>query len=118
MTSITENDLKRLEDIIATRFDELGRGQTEIKERITAIENGQKNLETGQKNLEIAQTEIKWQIAVIDSRLKTLETSFQKIPDLAEKVGELKNWKQIALTLGGALIGGIITYLVKNPNNP
>ena len=96
MTTVTENDLKDLKDLINSRFDVL---------------------EKGQKALEIGQTEIKGQIAVIDSRLRTLETSSQKIPDLAEKVGELKNWKQIALTLGGALIGGVITYLIKNPNN-
>jgi hypothetical protein len=104
MTTITDADIKELKDFINSRFDEL--------------EKGQKALEIGQKALEIGQAEIKGQIAVIDSRLQTLESSSQKIPDLAEKVGELKNWKQIALTLGGTLIGGIITYLIKNPHNP
>ena len=47
-------------------------------------------------------SEIKGEIKVINKeiegvnkRLTNLETSVQKIPDLAEKVGEFNNWKQI-----------------------
>ncbi|GBF82842.1 hypothetical protein [Aphanothece sacrum] len=87
MSTVTENDLKELRDLINSRFDALEKGQIEIK----------------------------GQMGVIDARLKNLETSSQKIPDLAEKVGELKNWKQISLALFGALLGGLITYLIRNP---
>ena len=45
----------------------------------------------------------------------------QKIPDLAEKVGELKNWKQIGLVFITAAIssiftgtiGGVIGWLIR-----
>jgi uncharacterized membrane protein (UPF0136 family) len=45
----------------------------------------------------------------------------QKVPDLAEKVGELKNWKQIGLIIATAMIssilssiiGGVIGYLIR-----
>ncbi len=60
--------------------------------------------------------DIKLGQAEIQGRLSVLESNSQKIPDLAEKVGELKNWKQIGLTLFGTILGGIITYLVKTPN--
>lgn len=69
-------------------------------------------------DIRVELAEIKGQIGTIDARLKNLETAGAKIPDLAEKVGELKNWKQIGLTLSGAIIGGFITYLVRTSGNP
>ena len=98
-STVTESDLKELKDLINNRFDE-------VDKRLTTIEKEQ---------IEI-KSEIKSQLGIIDARLKQLESSSQKIPDLAEKVGELKNWRQIGLALFGVLIGGIITYLIKNPN--
>ena len=95
MSTTSELDLKELKDLINRRFDELKAEGAKMSEQI--------------KNLEIGQGEIK-------GRLAALESSSQKIPDLAEKVGELKNWKQIGLTLIGAILGGIITYFVKNHN--
>jgi hypothetical protein len=52
----------------------------------------------------------------IEGTLLGQQPYFQKIPDLAERVGELKNWKQIGLTLSGALLGALITYLAKSSN--
>ncbi len=114
-STVSESDLKELKDIINSRFDE-------VDKRLTSIEKEQ---------IEI-KSEIKGQLGIIDARLKQLESSSQKIPDLAEKVEErtrailrrkgtrsyreLKNWRQIGLALFGVLIGGIITYLIKNPN--
>ncbi|MDJ0718647.1 MAG: hypothetical protein QNJ54_31215 [Prochloraceae cyanobacterium] len=38
-----------------------------------------------------------------------MEASVQKIPDLSEKIGELKNWKQIGVIVITALISAIST---------
>lgn len=95
MAAITESDLRELKDLIV----ELKLGQSEMKGQLSGIDNRLIRLETK-----------------METKLDTLEPSIQKIPDLAEKVGELKNWKQIALTLGGAIIGGIISYLARNAN--
>ncbi len=95
MAAITESDLKELKDLIV----ELKLGQSEMKGQLSGIDNRLIRLETK-----------------METKLDTLEPSIQKIPDLAEKVGELKNWKQIGLTLGGAIIGGIISYLARNAN--
>jgi archaellum component FlaC len=105
MTTVTESDIKDLKDLInSVKGDIKG-----IDNRITNLETRISTLENRFTTFEINQVEIK-------TKLANVEISSQKIPDLAEKVGELKNWKQIALTLGGALIGGVITYLVKTPN--
>jgi hypothetical protein len=86
MPTVTDSDLKELKDLINNRFDKL-------EVRIQAMEIGQ---------------------AKIESRLEEWKNSVQKIPDLAEKVGELKNWKQIGLTLSGTFIGAAITYLARH----
>jgi chromosome segregation ATPase len=98
MTAITENDLKELKNLINSRFDVL---------------------EKGQKALEIGQTEIKAEIKVLDARInglsdriKTLETATAKIPDLAEKVRELKNWRQIVIITLTALISSAVTWSI------
>jgi hypothetical protein len=45
----------------------------------------------------------------IEKRLTNVESSVQKIPDLSEKVGELKNWKQVGVIVITALISSIFT---------
>ncbi|MGK7874107.1 MAG: hypothetical protein AB4426_12575 [Xenococcaceae cyanobacterium] len=81
----TETELKELKELINSRFDEL-------KNEITDLKIGQ---------------------AKIEASLETLTPLIQKIPDLAEKVGEVKNWRQIALVLIGGVIGGLVTWLFK-----
>jgi hypothetical protein len=100
MTAVTESDLKRLEDLIVSRFDELAQGQ--------------RALEKGQQAIEIRLTAIK-------TRLSDWKPAIDKVADLAEKVGELKNWKQAGLLIIAAftssilssLIGGVIGWLIR-----
>ena len=67
-------------------------------------------------NLQGQMNDLRISVGKIEATLQSQQASVQKIPDLAEKVGELKNWEQIALTISGALICGAITYLIKMPN--
>ena len=76
MPTVTDSDLKELKDLINNRFDKL-------EVRIQAMEVGQ---------------------AKIESRLEEWKNSVQKIRDLAEKIGEPKNWKQIGLTLSAIAV--------------
>ncbi|MEA5535200.1 hypothetical protein [Crocosphaera sp. XPORK-15E] len=99
MSKVTENDLKRLENLINDRFDRL--------------EEGQKTLEDGQKTLEKGQTEIKERLAVIETRQADWKPSMDKIPDLAEKVGELKNWRQIVIITITATISGLVGWVIR-----
>lgn len=112
MTTVTESDIKELKELIKASREEtkqlIEALREETKERFNSIEMGQ--------------VEIKGQIAVVDGRLKAVETTFQKIPDLAEKVGELKNWKQTGLIIITAFIssilsgtiGGVIGWLIRS----
>jgi septal ring factor EnvC (AmiA/AmiB activator) len=103
MTAVTDSDIKELKDLINSRFDEI---QVEIK-----------TLETGQRQIEN-------RLTVIETRLDEWKPSIQKISDLTEKVGELKNWKQVGLIVITAMIssifngtiGGVIGWLIKGEN--
>ncbi len=94
MTTVTETDIKELKDlIIAFRED--------TNNRFTAIDN---------------------RLIVIETRLDEWRSSISKIPDLAEKVGELKNWRQIGLffvtafisSIFSGTIGGVIGWLLRS----
>jgi uncharacterized protein YoxC len=50
-------------------------------------------------NLESNYNSLDKSIGKIETKLETLKPVFDKIPDLSEKVGELKNWKQISIVL-------------------
>ena len=124
MTAATEKDLKRLEDLIIG----IANGQKAIENRLTTLENRLITLENGQKNLELGQSEIKGDIRTLDAkieglsdRVKVIENAAGKTTDLAEKVGELKNWKQIGVVVITAALssilsgvtGGVIGWLIR-----
>ena len=113
MSTVTENNLKRLEDLINNRFDRLEEGINALERRQTALEEGQKSLQDGQKALEKGQIEIKERLAVIETRQQDWKPSIDKIPDLAEKVGELKNWRQIVIISLTASISGFIGWVIR-----
>jgi hypothetical protein len=87
MATVTETDLKELKDLITDGFNR-------VEGKITDLDN---------------------RISKLEGTLQAQQPYIQKIPDMAEKIGELKNWKQIALTIGGAFVGAVITYLAKSP---
>ena len=97
MSTVTESDIKELKDLIVTLKEDMNT-------RMSALETGQRQIETT--------------LTVIETRLNTWKPSIDKIPDLAEKIGELKNWRQIAFI---AVVGGVAAGLVKLfffPGNP
>lgn len=94
MSSVTESDIQELKALINNGFSEIKQELNQINKRLTVIEN----------------------------RLEDWKPSMSKIPDLAEKVGELKNWKQIGLVFVTAVIssifsgtvGGVIGWLIRS----
>ncbi len=92
MTSVTENDLKRLEDLINNRFDELEKGLTAIQKEVN---------------------DLRVSVGKVEGSLQNQQPFVQKIPDLAEKVGELKNWRQIVIIAVTALISSAVTWVIR-----
>jgi hypothetical protein len=52
--------------------------------------------------------EVRGDIKAIDARIKNVETAVQKIPEITEKFGELKNWRQIAFIIIAAIAGWFV----------
>lgn len=77
----------------------------ELKELIKAQNQKLDNLATDINELKVTTGKIETRLAIIENRLEDWKSSIQKIPDLAEKVGELKNWRQIAVILVTAIVG-------------
>jgi hypothetical protein len=100
MTTSIETDLKEI--LISLRKD-----VSDIKTELSGTNTRLTALELGQVRIE--------------GKLEGMQPSLQKVPDLAEKVGELKNWKQIGLIIATAMIssilssiiGGVIGYLIR-----
>ncbi|TRT61568.1 MAG: DUF4164 domain-containing protein [Microcystis aeruginosa Ma_QC_C_20070703_M131] len=100
MTAVTENDLKRLEDLIVG-------GQKAIESRLTAIESRLTNLENGQKAIENSLGEIKGDIKALDAKVTGLE---KRVDDLNARV----NITTIGfLSIVGILVTGMLTIASK-----
>lgn len=101
MTTVTESDIKELKDLIIAFREDTNNRFTAIETRLAVIEN---------------------RLTVIETRLDEWRPSISKISDLAEKVEELKNWKQIGLVFVTAVIssifsgtiGGVIGWLIRS----
>ncbi len=93
MTTVTDADLKELKDLITAQTKQLAAIQEEV--RINAAVTNEKLL-------------------AIDRRLDTMQTSVNKIPELAEKLGELKNLRRIALIVIAGTFGSIFGWLLRS----
>lgn len=95
---------------------------TDIRELKDLIQGLDRKMETGFSNadrkIELGFSDLKGEIKTVNSRLSNLELSAAKLPDLAEKVGELKNWKQIAIVLFTASVSGAIAWFVRGGVKP
>ncbi|CCQ57032.1 hypothetical protein WH8501_02995 [Crocosphaera watsonii WH 8501] len=102
MSTVTENDLKELKELIIDN-----------NKTLEMIINNQKVLEKGQADLKEQLTGIDKRLAIVETRLEDWKPSIDKIPDLAEKVGELKNWRQFLIITVTAVFSGFIGWFIR-----
>lgn len=100
MTTPTDIELRELKELISQGFSEV---KGEIKQ-----------LETKIVELNERQVRVEARLDGLDKRLSSVETSVQKIPDLAEKVGELKNWRQIALIVISVIVAATFGWFLRD----
>ncbi|EAZ94204.1 hypothetical protein [Crocosphaera chwakensis] len=99
MSTVTENDLKELKDLIINNHRAIEKGQADLKEHLTE-----------------KLTAIDKRLAIVETRLEDWKPAIDKIPDLAKKVGELKNWRQFLIITVTAAISGVIGWFVRGGN--
>jgi hypothetical protein len=118
MTQATDTDIREIKDLIAagnaTTQKQIADLAISTQKQIADLAmSNQKQISDLDKKIDIGFAEMKGELKTIDTRLKNLESNSQKIPDLAEKVGELKNWKQIAIVIFTATVGGAIGWFIR-----
>ena len=94
-----DDKFNELDKKIDNKFNELDK---KIDNKFNELDKKIDNVESALKQ-EIS--EVRGDIKVIDARQKNVETSVQKIPEITEKFGELKNWRQIAFIIIAAVVG-------------
>jgi peptidoglycan hydrolase CwlO-like protein len=96
MTQSTNNDLKYITDLLV----EL---KSDIKETNKKIDNLSSEI-----------TDLKIDIAGMKGKLESQQGYISKIPELAEKVGELKNWRQIAIIIITGTASTVFGWILKS----
>jgi ElaB/YqjD/DUF883 family membrane-anchored ribosome-binding protein len=104
MASSTESDLKELKELILSQNEKL-----EAK-----IDKLQKDVSNLKDELKEDITTLRIDVGKMQVRMDEWSNSIQKIPDLAEKVGELKNWRQIVVIIITGTVGTILGWIVRS----
>ena len=128
MTTVTSNDIQELKDLLSEMRQENREQMISLREETreqmdTLKEDNRQQLETLREennkqfiNLHKEITEVKIITAKIEGTIQSQAILTQKIPDLIEKVGELKNWKQIAIVAITAFTSATITWFIRGGN--
>jgi DNA anti-recombination protein RmuC len=110
---MTDNNLAELTELIKTQFDRIDRRFEKIDDRFQQIEDRFEKIDDRFGKLEEQIQTLAIGQAKIEARLDEWRYSIQKIPDLVEKMGELKNWKQIAIIVITVFGGGLFGWFLK-----
>lgn len=115
MPQVTSTEIKELKDLIQglDKKIEVGFSQADRKIEVGFAQVDRK-MEVGFANVDTKFAKLEGKIDNIDTRISSLESTAAKLPDLAEKVGELKNWKQIAIVGFTSVATGTITWFVRS----
>jgi site-specific recombinase XerD len=128
VTTVTSNDIQELKDLLLAMGQENREQMISLREETreqidTLKEDNRQQLETLREennkqfiNLHKEITEVKIITAKIEGTIQSQAVLTQKIPDLIEKVGELKNWKQIAIVAITAFTSATITWFIREGN--
>jgi hypothetical protein len=130
MATATDKDLQQLKDLItagnAATQKQIADLATATQKQITdmtlevraSYAQLDKKIDTSFADLKgqinNAESKLEGKIAVCNSKLVGLESTAAKLPDLAEKVGELKNWKQIAIIVFTGSVSASIAWFIRS----
>ncbi|MGK7956396.1 MAG: hypothetical protein AB4063_14275 [Crocosphaera sp.] len=110
MFSRLEQKMDNLENKLDSKIDTL---ENKLENK---IDNNQKELKEEIKEVNQKLDKQSEEITAIKATLQAQQPLIQKIPDLAEKVGELKNWRQIVIIALTATISASITWVIRGGN--
>ena len=95
MTTTSNTEIQQLKEFIGDLFNQL---DGKIEKLTDKVDNLTEKVNAIDKRLAIVESKV-------DSTEKRLNTVEGKLPDISEKFGELKNWRQIAFIIIAAVVG-------------
>lgn len=113
MTTSPSTEIQQIKEFIKDGFNQLDRKiDDKFNELDKKIDNKfnelDRKIDTVKSELKQEITEIRGDLKTVDARMKNVETAVQKIPEITEKFGELKNWRQIAFIIIAAVVGWFV----------
>ena len=106
MATSSSTEIQELKDFLQNGFKELKDNINQLDNKIEQVRDEIKGLDDRLRAIEINQAEAK-------GRMDEWKAAIQKIPDLAEKVGELKNWRQTAFVIIAAVISAFLGWIAR-----
>ena len=124
ISSLREDTREQISSLGQENREQISSLREETRKQIDTLkEDNRQQLETLREennqqfiNLQKEITEVKIITAKIEVTIQSQAVLTQKIPDLIEKVGELKNWKQIAIVAITAFTSATITWFIRGGN--
>jgi DNA anti-recombination protein RmuC len=121
ISSLREETREQMISLREENREQISSLREETREQLDTLkEDNRKQIETLREennqqfaNLQKEITEVKIVMAKIEGTIQSQAVLTQKIPDLIEKVGELKNWKQIAIVAITAFTSATITWFIR-----
>jgi hypothetical protein len=71
-------------------------------------------METDVVDIKTKVSDIDQRLLIVETRIDEQKAAIGKIPDLAEKVGELKNWRQIAIIIITGTASTVFGWLLRS----
>ena len=118
-------ELSEIKNFISDRFNQLDRKldetKVELKQDIAQVESKlEKQITQVENKLEKQITKLEGDIKTlhaevkgIDKRLSNVESSVIKIPEITEKFGELKNWRQTAFVIIAGVVSAFLGWIAR-----
>jgi chromosome segregation ATPase len=117
MTQTTDTDIREIKTAIDSIAKATEANSKAIVDLTQEMRTGFSNVDTKFTKLDgridLLETRVLGKFDTVNARLTNLESNTKAVADLAEKIGEFKNWKQVAFAIFSAVVGGGIGYLIK-----
>jgi uncharacterized protein YdcH (DUF465 family) len=114
MTQATDTDIQQIKDLITAGNAATQKQIAEFREEMRAgFASADVRFTRLDGRTDTLETRVLGKFETVNAKITNLESNTKAVGDLAEKVGELKNWKQIAIVIFTAAIGGAIGWFVR-----
>ena len=104
------SDFLEMKSFIGDRLDRL---KDELKAEIISVQTEVSQIKTQTIELDKKLAVIETKIDSTEKRLSNVEISANKIPEITEKFGELKNWRQTAFVIIAGAVSAFLGWIAR-----